>query len=50
MAYELEEQASILSGNTGIFHNLGLLKALRRCMPEEQGVCAETPITSRAYL
>lgn len=40
---------SLSGDDTGTFRILGLPKALSRYLPEEWGVCAETPVTSCAY-
>jgi len=40
----------IPGGKPGVFRVLGLLKALIRYLPNEQGACAKIPAMSRAYL
>jgi len=50
MDYEPEGQNVIISGDIGVFRIMEQTKASERYLPKEQGVCARTLASSRAYL
>ena len=50
MAYETEGRDLIPGGDNGVLQSIKLIKALSGYLPKEQGVCARTMASSRAYL